>query len=269
MLDAIAIERSLQDTRLHFSLHCHDEVDSTNEVVKALIAGGGPEGSAVTSIVQSGGYGRQGKLWASPEGGLYLSVLLRPLDHGVRPEELATLSLVVGLAVREALRAYDESGDISVKWPNDVLCSRGKLCGISLEAVCGAVCVGIGVNVFEPDQVVETVGAFKPAYIEHGSHPLREAAKGRDGILETIASQVLITLDRRYGLWLEQGFEAFIDEYNERAFLTGCTVDIVSMGGDSIAAGKVMRVDVHGNLVLVDSEGREHCASSGEAHVVL
>ena len=72
---------------------------STNEVVKHALEEGEPEGLAVRARCQSGGYGRQGRTWASPEGGLYLSLLLRP--H-VPPAQLPTLSLVAGLAVREA-----------------------------------------------------------------------------------------------------------------------------------------------------------------------
>ena len=90
-----------------FRLREFDEVTSTNEVVKHALEEGEPEGLAVRARCQSGGYGRQGRTWASPEGGLYLSLLLRP--H-VPPAQLPTLSLVAGLAVREAAVALAGEG---------------------------------------------------------------------------------------------------------------------------------------------------------------
>ena len=77
------------------------EVSSTNDVVKRALEAGEPEGLAVRACRQTGGYGRQGRTWTSPEGGLYLSLLLRPR---VPSAQLPTLSLVAGLAVRFVLR---------------------------------------------------------------------------------------------------------------------------------------------------------------------
>ena len=79
-----------------------DEVTSTNEVVKEALREGKAEGLVVRARRQSGGYGRQGRGWDSPEGGLYMSLLLRP---DVAGSGLATLSLVAGLSVQRALAA--------------------------------------------------------------------------------------------------------------------------------------------------------------------
>ena len=137
-----------------------DEVTSTNEVAKNALREGKAEGLIVRARRQLSGYGRQGREWDSPEGGLYMSILLRP---DVAGSGLATLSLVVGLSVQRALgqvAAPQFEDGIQVKWPNDVIympadCQRAdeyrKLCGIALEACGGGVCVGIGINVFRPE----------------------------------------------------------------------------------------------------------------------
>lgn len=106
---------------MEFSLETHACVASTNDLIKQAIESDAPEGVAVRAIRQAGGYGRQGRHWESPEGGLYLSVLLRP---EVSLRQLPTLSLVVGLAVRAALASLvtsDQAKRIAVKWPNDVV----------------------------------------------------------------------------------------------------------------------------------------------------
>ena len=106
---------------LQFRVESLEAVGSTNDEVKRALEAGEPEGLAVRARRQTGGYGRQGRAWASPEGGMYLSLLLRP---DVPPAQLPTLSLVTGLAVRRALASLvtlDEARRIKVKWPNDVI----------------------------------------------------------------------------------------------------------------------------------------------------
>ena len=68
---------------------------------------------------QSGGRGREGRSWASPPGGLYLSVLLRP-----RFAHASVLPLAAGVAVAEAVEEHGARA--SLKWPNDVLARRAQ-----------------------------------------------------------------------------------------------------------------------------------------------
>ncbi len=99
-----------------------DETTSTNDEVKHALAAGEDEGLVVRARRQTGGYGRQGRSWASPEGGLYASLLLHPrVDAAVLP----TLSLVASVALREALVHFVpecEQGRVRIKWPNDIIC---------------------------------------------------------------------------------------------------------------------------------------------------
>ena len=133
-----------------FRIRVLDEVESTNVEVKRAIDEGEPEGLVVRARCQTGGYGRQGRAWRSPVGGLYFSMLLRPFAPTA---ELPTLALAAGLAVRRALARSvrpELSDNVRVKWPNDIVVSAAaselpasmslpfglarryfKLCGIS------------------------------------------------------------------------------------------------------------------------------------------
>lgn len=168
-----------------------ERATSTNDVIKRAIEAGDAEGLAVCARMQTAGHGRQGRAWESPEGGLYCSVLLRPLLHpNVNATQLSTLSLVVAVAVRRALVAVCGSAfahEVQLKWPNDVVLgahvgktcagsarteeSRAqdvfakdapapfqKLCGISLEQHAGALCVGMGINVLRPNKEKSPAG---------------------------------------------------------------------------------------------------------------
>ena len=79
---------------------------------------------------QTGGRGRRGKTWHSPNSGITFSlglISLRPVTW------FNGLSLVVGSILCDCLRAVG-AADAMVKWPNDVLVDGAKLAGILIES---------------------------------------------------------------------------------------------------------------------------------------
>ena len=251
---------------LSFRLTTLESVDSTNAQVKALIEAQEPEGCVVRAFEQTGGYGRQGRAWASPFGGMYQSILLRPQ---VALAQVPTITLVAGLAVRAALVGLcpdAESAAIQVKWPNDILCAQGKLCGISAEMHKGALCVGVGVNVFAPADDPCVTGGNTPAYFADLAG--WDAADTRDqrAHINAVGDAILDQLARCYDEWNRCGIEAFLDEYRASMALLGSGVRMVDQAGGLIAQGTVTGVDEMGRLVLVTADGAV-AISSGEAHI--
>jgi len=135
-----------------------DGVASTNDVARDMAASGAPEGTCVVAREQTAGRGRQGRTWVSPPGeGLYLSVILRP---AIRAAQSTVLTLAAAVAVAETLKLdFEVTADI--KWPNDVMASGRKICGILVESAIERdrlqyAVTGIGVNVAQrefPDEV--------------------------------------------------------------------------------------------------------------------
>lgn len=251
-----------------FRLRAYDEVASTNEIVKRAIEAGEPEGLAVCARAQVAGYGRQGRTWSSPEGGVYLSLLLRPRCDIA---QLPTLSLVAGIAVRRAIGSFAHVGAadrVRLKWPNDVVLEEPhdgmdpglrKIAGISLESHAGGICVGVGVNVVAPDHVGRSLGKYEPAYVEELAGDVTVAVV-RDAVLASFAAC--------YECWLEGGFAMFSDEYREHAALFGCSVAVENVDGSLVAQGTVEGIDGSGRLVVspVGSAEVLHL-SSGEVHL--
>ena len=129
------------------SIHWLDRVPSTQDVAHQLAADGAEDGTAVVAVEQTAGRGSRGREWASPRGGLWLSVVVRP--PAARVAE--TLSLRAALAAAGALEALGIEG-IRVKWPNDLMLDDRKLGGILCEArwsgdVLGWIVIGAGINV--------------------------------------------------------------------------------------------------------------------------
>lgn len=151
------------------SVHFAREMDSTNLWIKRLAKEGAPEGTLALAEYQSAGRGRLGRSWEVPEGtSVMMSILLRPKFE---PQFAPMLTLVMGMAVAKAVK--DLGFDVSIKWPNDVVVSHKKICGILTEmgvldgkidyAVIG---VGINVNIREfPEEMADKATSL---YLEGG-----------------------------------------------------------------------------------------------------
>ncbi len=123
----------------------HDSIDSTNRRARELAARG-RDGAVVVADEQTGGRGRLDRDWASPSGGVWLSVLLRPT---VPAAHAPVYTLAAAVATTRAVR---EAGvEANIKWPNDVIVGGRKLAGILTEMEGEAdrvdwLVVGIGLN---------------------------------------------------------------------------------------------------------------------------
>jgi BirA family biotin operon repressor/biotin-[acetyl-CoA-carboxylase] ligase len=132
-----------------FTLTALGTVTSTNDEALALAANGAPEGTLITALAQNGGRGRRGRDWQSPEGNLYLSLILTPAD-GLNAA--TAIGFMAALAARSVVAAClpDAAVPVAVKWPNDVLIAGAKVAGLLIEAVPGraeALVLGVGINI--------------------------------------------------------------------------------------------------------------------------
>lgn len=146
-----ALEAALAGSRFAGKLHFFPSIASTNTHAMREAETGAPDGSVYVADEQTMGRGRGDHEWSSPPGsGLYVSVLLRPR---LAPADALWLSLAAGLAVQSAVESVT-SLHADLRWPNDLLLSRKKFCGILTELnaevtrVRHAV-VGIGINVHQ------------------------------------------------------------------------------------------------------------------------
>lgn len=164
----------------------HAEIGSTNDRALAWAREGAPHGALVTADAQTAGRGRLGRVWASPPGGLYASVVLRPDARA----GFGAIGLAVGLGLREGLARW--LPQTSLKWPNDLLCGGRKLGGVLCEArwYAGAadIVAGFGINVEQRELPPGLTATSVAIELSDGTCPSRQevleaALQGLEGVL--------------------------------------------------------------------------------------
>ena len=227
-----------------FSVEYHDSVGSTNARARELAAEGAGD-VVVLADEQTGGRGRLERAWASPSGGVWASLLLRP---ALRPAEVPLLTLAAGVAV---VRAVEWVGvDAGLKWPNDVLVPAGdggdgqreerKLAGILTEMAGETdrtdwVIVGVGINANVDADAL-------PA----GATSIREEVGDVERRL--LVQHILEAFDQ-----LRFDPDAVLPAWREAALTLGRRVRVTTPSGDVV--GEAVDVEAPGRLVVEADDG--------------
>ena len=181
----------LRGTIFSEKLHHFYKIASTNTAAMAAAADGAPEGTVFLAEEQTAGRGRGAHTWQSdPSVGIYCSTVLRP---ALPPSDVLVMALAAGLAVRAAIEYVDARVNPDLKWPNDLLISGKKVCGILTEMNAEAtrvryIVVGVGINVNQ--------SSF-PKELEAKATSLR-LSTGSEWSRVELAVALLKSLDREY-----------------------------------------------------------------------
>ncbi|SFB99080.1 biotin--[acetyl-CoA-carboxylase] ligase [Butyrivibrio sp. YAB3001] len=152
-------------------IHVFDVIDSTNKVAKEMAISGAGHGTLVVARSQNIGRGRKNHSFYSPEGGIYMSIILSPKRlSSLEPD---AITLHTGTAV---CRAIEKACHVSpvIKPINDLFVNGRKICGILTESgsefdsgLVQWIVVGIGINFDSdiaefPHELQEIVGTIFP-----------------------------------------------------------------------------------------------------------
>jgi BirA family biotin operon repressor/biotin-[acetyl-CoA-carboxylase] ligase len=241
------------------------ETGSTNDDAKRLAAGGAPHLTVVWAHRQVAGRGRHDRAWASPEGNLYWSVIVRP-ELGWPP--VANLVYVNALAVLITLeaatgqRATGHGAGLTLKWPNDVLLEGRKVAGSLLESA-GAqdkggppwVVMGTGINVSQhPDDP-------DMRYPATSLHREGHAAVRPEALAAALRTNVAAAIDS----WLASGFPPVRDTYLRHAHALGETIRVgLTRDRREYLDGVYRGIDGDGALLLDRADGSTVTLHSGD-----
>lgn len=240
-LNSDSIQAALQTDALGRSIQLLANVASTNEVAKHSAMQGAPHGHTIVADAQSQGRGSHGRAWSSPGGtDLYVSIVLR---FGLKPVQLAPMTLAAGVAVAETVEAFVPP-QAAIKWPNDVWLLEKKCAGLLAETssqkdTTNAVVLGIGINVNRTH--------FEPELASHATsmrlaHPA-SATFNRSLVL----AQLLNRTEHWLQLYHADGLEPALSALRARLALTDSWVRC------GTAQGRIIDVASDGALILKDS----------------
>lgn len=237
------ISRLLESHRIGWRVRAYGSVGSTNETARRLACEGAPEGTLVVAETQTAGRGRRGNVWQSPQGGLWFSFLLRP---GIAAGRAGGISVLASIAVARAVR--EASGlAATIKWPNDVFTSKGKLAGAMATATAdGGLVVGIGINVNLDENALPRLEFYQATSL------LLEAGRRFDRA--ALLALVLSEFEDRYFRYTGGEPDALIEEWRDLSVALGEEV-VAVVAGEEIR-GTVFGLEGDGGLVLRLADGR-------------
>lgn len=217
-----------------------DEVDSTNSEAMRRAAAGERGPLWITARIQTRGRGRSGRTWASAAESLAATLMFSP---GCPITALAGLSLVAGVAAHEAIAAALPDGlrqETRLKWPNDVLIDRAKVCGILVETsifgVQPVAVIGTGINI---GAMPDVEGRQTTALVTHGS----------TADFDEMRSALAAALARWLAVWSEgAGFAAVREAWMTRGGVLGEPISVNT--GTGPISGRYAGLDDDGGLLL-------------------
>lgn len=234
------------------------EIDSTN-LEAARLADTLPHGTVITADTQTAGKGRRGRSWESKSGeNLYFSMLLKP---DFSPDQASMLTLVMALAVTEAIEEIYDKSMPKIKWPNDIVLNRKKVCGILTEmqlegANIKHVIIGVGINVnqmeFSGENLVYATSLCKETHIKKEKQVLLEA--------------VIRYFEHWYAVFCNDAdLRSLMQPYQERLANLGKEVMVLDPKG--AYQGTALGIDPYGELIVCKEDGSRVKVYAGEVSV--
>ena len=226
---------------MNYIIKKFDTVSSTNDIAKELAENGAAEGTVIIADTQTKGRGRLGRSFLSPEGGLYMSVILLPKSF----EDAVSVTTRAAVSAAFAIEKHTQA-NADIKWVNDIYQKGKKVCGILAESVFdGAapkyVVLGIGINLKtvpeEVSDIADCIGDIN-----------------RDELAISILDEFFD------GTW--NCFEG----YSKRDMLKGKDVTVYRNGNAEFTA-RALGITSDFGLKLLKNDGTEEILQSGEVSV--
>ena len=236
----------------------YEQLDSTNTKVSELAIEGAEHGTVVVAECQTAGKGRRGRIWDSPAGdNIYMSVLLRP---NFEADKAPMVTLLMAYSVAEVLRKRGFS-NVQIKWPNDLVISGKKLCGILTEmhlqgSAIDYIVVGVGVNV--------NISAFPEELVDKATSLFMECGKPTEK--EQLIVNILETFMEMYERFAKVGDLKFLQEdYNAILVNRNREVCILEPGNEYTAYA--LGINEKGELLVRLEDGVVKQVYAGEVSV--
>lgn len=243
---------------MEYNVIHYEEIDSTNTEARRLSKGGAEHGLVIVAEKQTAGKGRRGRNWESPAGrNLYFSILLRP---ELKPKKAPMLTIVMAYSVAKVLHEQ-ESLPVQIKWPNDLVLFKKKVCGILTEMNMNGcqvedVIVGVGINVNTEGFPQELHDKATSLYLEKGVQIERKE----------LLQKVLNEFQKQYMLFLEVQELSFLQESYNR-MLINRNQEVLVLAPEGEYRADALGINELGELSVRKTDGSVENIFAGEVSV--
>lgn len=259
-------QECLRTERIARQVLWKEEIDSTNNWAREYAGsrcwmdkGTDPDGTLFVAEKQTVGKGRQGRIWTSPPGeNIYMSLLLWKPE--IKTVSASRLTLVMGLSVARGIEMLT-GRKAGIKWPNDVVYSGKKICGILTEMKIQKgkpehIVVGVGINVNQTEFSTELQDKATSVFLETGKKADRIAGIAR----------VMECFEKNYRKFLRtEDLSLMKEEYESLLLNKDRQVRIIEKTGQW--QGTARGINDRGELLVEDSRGYLREIMSGEVSV--
>ncbi|MDR1812253.1 MAG: biotin--[acetyl-CoA-carboxylase] ligase [Candidatus Fibromonas sp.] len=219
---------------------CLDECESTHKYMRENIAGL-PAWTVVTAEYQSGGHGRHGRAWIAPKGKNLCFNILLPTEN-LKPEFYAPTTQIAAITLANMLQ---KNGiDAKIKWPNDILVNKCKICGIISEFHAPVISLGIGLNVnTEKSDFAELDRPATSMFME----------KGKIFEKNALLQEFLSNFKANFETLCKKGLPPFIEEWQKMGCFVGYKARVID--GGSVLEGVIEAIQNDGTLLFRTKNG--------------
>lgn len=226
-------------------IHYCSSLPSTNSYAKTLIKNKDAEGTVIIAGQQTAGRGRKNREWDSKPGGLWFSIILHPT---LPPQRAMVVTMAASIAVTEAINAITQKKAV-IKWPNDVLIDKKKICGVLTEIDAEMdrihyLIIGIGINVNNPIDPSLTSIATNLKTITRSSINLAE-----------LLQHILKIFDQLYQYIKRSDYEYLKKQWMSHTNIIGKTVQVQKE--KKIMKGTVISISDTGSLLIKTKHGEK------------
>ncbi len=228
-------------------------MESTNSYAKKNLTESA-EGDCIFALLQTGGRGRLGRSFFSYDGGIYMSLILKP---DLTAEGSLFITTAAAVAVSRAIEAVCGK-KTQIKWVNDIYIDGKKVCGILTEGIIGeggtlsGAVLGIGINLGAPQSFPADISSIADSVLD------------RPDTFDLKAKVVAAIVSEFFAIYKNPHSKEYMKEYRSRSYLDGKTVEF--MREDTLHTAQVLGITDDAGLIISEN-GEERILSAGEVSV--
>ena len=226
-------------------IYYFDEIDSTQNYALQISNNTNENGAIIIAEKQTHGKGRLNRKWYSPEGGIWLSVIIHP---EFQISDATIIPLAASLALCESIKKVHKI-KTDVKWPNDITIDGKKVAGMLIDTSIQGnkvenLVLGIGINFAVNIQQIEKRLKNSPNF--YGVTSLFPE-KNKPSKIELLV-QFLLELEKVINSLIKGKNAQIIRDWSKHTNMFGKTISVNT--GNGKISGIAKKIDSDGALII-------------------